>query len=195
MRLVRAGHLASMNRLLSEAQAGALTYLERGATLTGELPDGYHHLSDETILGYGSQAFATASEGLRTWQTHRFRGVRVFPPDARLKTDTTVVVTLGLGIGAVAAPCRVVAVVDESRRFGFAYGTLPGHPERGEESFIVTIGNDDVIRFEISAFSRPADLTARMVGPLGRKIQSAATKRYFRALHRFVDRKGPIGSS
>jgi uncharacterized protein (UPF0548 family) len=30
-------------------------------------------------------------------------------------------------------PCRVVYVVDEPRRAGFAYGTLPGHPEIGGE--------------------------------------------------------------
>jgi uncharacterized protein (UPF0548 family) len=187
MRLVRPGNQASMTRLLSEAQSGALTYLERGATLTGELPDGYHHLGHETVLGHGPQAFAEASEGLRTWQTHRFRGLRVFPPDAPLRTEMTVVVTLGVGIGAIAAPCRVVAIVDEPRRFGFAYGTLPGHPEQGEESFIVTVGDDEVIRFGITAFSRPGDLTARLMGPLGRKIQAATTKKYLRALHRFVD--------
>jgi hypothetical protein len=33
-------------------------------------------------------------------------------------------------VGFIDAVCRVVAVIDEPDRFGFAYGTLPDHPER-----------------------------------------------------------------
>ena len=32
---------------------------------------------------------------------------------------------------------RVVFVIDEPGRFGFAYGTLPRHVESGEERFLV----------------------------------------------------------
>ena len=39
-------------------------------------------------------------------------------------------------------PCRVVYVVDEPDRRGFAYGTLPGHPESGEELFLVRYDPD-----------------------------------------------------
>jgi uncharacterized protein (UPF0548 family) len=34
--------------------------------------------------------------------------------------------------------------VDEPGRRGFAYGTLPGRPETGEEAFVVEKTNDDV---------------------------------------------------
>lgn len=34
---------------------------------------------------------------------------------------------------------RIVYVVDEPRRFGCAYETLPGHVERGEERFLIEI--------------------------------------------------------
>jgi NAD(P)-dependent dehydrogenase (short-subunit alcohol dehydrogenase family) len=40
----------------------------------------------------------------------------------------------GIRVNAV-APCRVVYVTEEARRFSFAYGTLPGHPEQGEVAF------------------------------------------------------------
>jgi uncharacterized protein (UPF0548 family) len=36
-------------------------------------------------------------------------------------------------LGPIRVPCRVVYVLDEPERRGFAYGTLPGHPESGEE--------------------------------------------------------------
>ena len=32
-------------------------------------------------------------------------------------------------------PCRVIYVDEDPGRFAFAYGTLPGHPERGEVAF------------------------------------------------------------
>jgi uncharacterized protein (UPF0548 family) len=54
-------------------------------------------------------------------------------PGSRVGADCVpgAVVMLGLGIGSLRlqAPCRVVYMVDESRRRGFAYGTLAGHRE------------------------------------------------------------------
>ena len=64
----------------------------------------------------------------------------VFPDGQEIVTSATVVVILGTPIVALAMPCRIVSVIDGQTRWGFAYGTLPGHPEQGEEAFIVSIG-------------------------------------------------------
>ena len=122
-----------MTRLLNTADAEELTYSEQGASLAEPLPSGFHHVDQEVIVGRGPDAFANARTGLRTWRAHRIRGVRVFPPYLPPREGATIVVTLGTGLAAIAAPCRVVAVIDEPDRCGFAYGTLPGHPEQGEE--------------------------------------------------------------
>jgi hypothetical protein len=76
----------------------------------------------------------------------------------------------------VVCPCRVVHVVDEPRRRGFAYGTLPGHPEQGEESFTVTHEADDSVVFRVAAFSRPATLSAGQAG-VARRMQDWMTDR------------------
>jgi len=89
---------------------------------------------------------------------------------------------------AIAAPCRIVGVVDEPHRWGFAYGTLPGHPEQGEEAFVVSIGADELVRFTITAFSRPGELLTRVAGPIGRAIQSTGTRGYLKALQGVVDK-------
>ncbi len=81
-------------------------------------------------------------------------------------------------------PCRVVDIIDESQRQGFAYGTLPGHPEAGEERFVLEQLEDGRIRFTITAYSRPASRLARLGGPIGRAAQSFMTKRYLRSLDR-----------
>lgn len=113
--------------------------------------------------------------GLKTWKAHGVPGVRVYPHPSEIQTGATVVVTLGTPLLALAAPCRVVGVTDERARWGFAYGTLPGHPEQGDEAFVVSISPDDSVRFEITAFSRPVDPIARLSGPLGRGMQKVAT--------------------
>jgi uncharacterized protein (UPF0548 family) len=180
-----------MARLLSAAEATVPTYPEQGATLAGDLPAGYHHVGGGALLGSGAEVFTRACGGLRSWRAHQLRGVRVFPADTPPEVGGTVVVTFGARIGAIAAPCRIVEVVEEPQRYGFAYGTLPGHPEQGEELFIVSIAEDDTVRFDIRAFSRPGDAFTRLAGPLGRGVQSLATKGYLRAISRFVAQPAP----
>jgi uncharacterized protein (UPF0548 family) len=96
------------------------------------------------------------------------------------------VVLLGIGVGPLRmrAPCRVVYTITEPQRKGFAYGTLPGHPESGEEAFTISQRDDGLVVFTITAFSRPATIAARAAGPLGLLIQRHFTQAYLRALAR-----------
>ena len=82
----------------------------------------------------------------------------------------------------VPAPAEVVYVVDEPRRRGFAYGTLPGHPESGEEAFIIERRDDDSVWLVISAFSRPSSWFWWAGYPVLRVVQEIYTRRYLRAL-------------
>jgi uncharacterized protein (UPF0548 family) len=189
MKFVRPSNSSSIDRLVEDLQPVEPTYSEIGGTLTGVHPVGYRIDSYEAILGSGPETFHWAVEGLRSWQAHRIRGMRVLPQGTEIRPGATVVVTLGTSVVSVAAPCRVIEVIAEPSRWGFAYGTLPGHPEQGEEAFVVSISDDDEVRFEISAFSRPGDPITRLSGPVSRGIQTAGTKGYLRALQRFVGRR------
>jgi uncharacterized protein (UPF0548 family) len=190
MRFVRPSDSAAMMRLLEDLESTEPTYSDIGATLAGKKPEGFHHDHYGAVIGQGADAFQMAVTGLKTWKAHRLPGMRVFPEDQVIRTGATVVVTLGTPIAAVAAPCRVVGVVDGQTRWGFAYGTLPGHPERGEESFAVSMSPDDTVHFEIEAFSRPVDPLVHLSGPIGRGIQRGGTGAYLRALKRFVEGAG-----
>ncbi len=86
-------------------------------------------------------------------------------------------------------PVRVVYVIDEPDRKGFAYGTLPGHPERGEEAFVVERRSDDSVWLVIRAFSRPSNAFFWAAYPALRIMQAIFTARYERAL------TGPIPSA
>jgi uncharacterized protein (UPF0548 family) len=75
-----------------------------------------------------------------------------------------------------------VRVVYEQTLWGFACGTLPGHPEVGEEAFVVSISPDGVVLFEIVAFSRSGDPLIRLSGPLSAAIQKDGTNGYLLGL-------------
>jgi uncharacterized protein (UPF0548 family) len=170
--------------MLARAQHSAYSYAEVGAT-QGASPSGYR--ADHYELDLGSDdVFDRAVDGLTRWQAHRGAGARVVPADAAIAGDQTVLVALAFPVVAMVAPCRIVYVTDESDRFGFAYGTLSGHPDQGEESFHI-VRAEGRTRFEISAFSRPAHPLARLGSPVARYLQTKVTKQYLEGLKRFVD--------
>jgi len=159
------------------------SYREVGATASA-LPTGYHHVRRSDVIGHGRGAFAAGAEALMTWQMHRRAGLHVNASDERARVDVVALMRLGPSWSVVRVPCRVVYEVEEDRRRGFAYGTLPGHPESGEESFVVELmPNDDVV-LHITAFSKQARLYARAGGPVSRLVQRFMTDRYVRALRR-----------
>ena len=72
-------------------------------------------------------------------------------------------------------PARIVYVLNEDvplKRFGFAYGTLIGHAESGEERFTVEWNRKtDEVYYDLLAFSRPSLLAAKLGYPLARHLQ------------------------
>lgn len=175
--------------VMRAAAARSPSYPAVGATRTGEAPPGYrfdrHHVDVAVPSAQRDEAFAAGVRALQSWQVHRGAGAPVFPADAPLAEGTTVVVTLRLSpllpLVTMAAPCRVVYVTDDPDRFGFGYGTLPGHPEEGEEAFHL-LRTPDGLRFAINVFWRPAHLLTRLAASLTRRIQSTITTRYLTTL-------------
>ena len=165
-----------------------LTYPDRGAT-QGELPAGYHHLERQARVGVGREVFERGAAALMSWRVHRAAGLRV-TADGDARPGLRVVSRLAL---VIAAPCRVVYVIDEPARRGFGYGTLRGHPESGEESFVVAIDEDDQVLFTVRAFTRPGSLLGRLSGPVGRIAQLWVAERYPRAMRRLAAADGPSG--
>ncbi len=144
-------------------------------------PPGYSLLARTRRLA-DTADFAVAGQALMSWQVQARSGLRVWTSSRRVEPGEVVVLRLGLGAAAVRIPCRVVGVVDEPDRQGFSYGSLPGHPVSGEESFLLVRGADGVLTFTVSAVSRPASPLARLGGPLSGWVQRWMTTRYLRAL-------------
>ena len=166
---------AEADRLLQEP----FTYGPVGGTQATRMPGGYHHLDRTFDLGEGDEAFEHAVETLMTWRMHTGAGLRVTAAEQRVREGAVV----RCNLGPLAIPCRVVWVVDGADAHGFGYGTLPGHPERGEEAFVVRREGARV-SVRMRAYSQPGILLTRVAGPLGRVAQRVAIGRYAEALRR-----------
>jgi uncharacterized protein (UPF0548 family) len=165
---------------VANLQDAPFTYEAVGATSSGP-PTGFTHFRKTRTLG-PDRGFTDAAHALMSWQVQARAGLRVAASSLDVVPGAVVVLRLGAGPLAVSAPCRVVYVVDENDRRGFAYGTLRGHPESGEESFVVERRPDGLVDFTICAFSRPATAMARMGGPITSWVQRRMTMRYLRTL-------------
>jgi uncharacterized protein (UPF0548 family) len=175
--------------ILAEVRDTPLTYAEVGRTLgRAGLPEGYHRGSEERALGRGEEVWRAACAALRDWVLHRGSGLRVAPADPPIAVGTEVVTDIAVaGPVHVVATCRIVEVVDEPDRYGFAYGTLRAHPAQGEEAFVVQRDEDGVVRGVVTAFSRGNGPLMRLAAPVLRRQQAAATLGYLDALQRYVD--------
>lgn len=165
---------------LTDLTDAPLTYTEVGATAhTDRMPARFHHVSAARRIGSGRERFEAAAEAVLRYGMLRGAGVRVTP-----STDSAEVGTVVMGrLGPFAAPCRVVYVLDEPNRRGFAYGTLPGHPVAGEERFSVRFDPaSESVYAEVAAFSRPRTWWARLGAPALTAVQKLVTQRYLRAL-------------
>src|SRR5215470_7762978 len=146
------------------------TYSEVGATNESP-PAGYNVDHNRIQLGEGETTYACAVEALKNWRQFDLGWVTIVPRGVAVEAGATVAVKArAFGSWSLNA-ARVVYVIDEPRRFGFAYGTLPDHVERGEERFLIEWLPDNTVWYDILAFSRPQHPLVKLIGPLVRQRQ------------------------
>lgn len=158
-----------------------LTYDEVGAT-GGDLPAGYHHTRMKRVVGHGRADFERAADLLFAGEAQRRAGAEVRMSEDPLREGTRVDMRVRLGPLVFRIPCLVVWAARTPDACGFAYGTLPGHPERGEERFELRLAPSGDVVFTIIAFSRPGRWFTRLGGPAARPFQAWMTRRYLAAL-------------
>ncbi|WP_280274530.1 DUF1990 family protein [Nocardia wallacei] len=158
------------------------TYAETGAT-NGEFPPGYHHFRVRRRIGTGRPMFESTGNEILAYRMQHGTGIFHSASTPTAEPGTLLTVRLGPRPVGIIAPCRVVYVLDEPNRRGFAYGTLPGHPEIGEELFAAEFDPaDEAVYGVISAFSRPGAWYTRLAGPFGHLAQRYFAGRYIDAI-------------
>lgn len=175
-------------RFISSQQQHSFSYPEIGAT-QDKLPANYTIDHNRIKLGTGQQTYERAVLALRRWKHFDLGWGKIVPPEAPIQVGVTVaMLARHFGFWSLNA-CRIVYVMaDEieeedssmavpgtaasTRKFRFAYGTLPDHAERGEERFTVEWHiKDDSVWYDLLAFSRPHSLAAKLGYPLARQLQ------------------------
>jgi uncharacterized protein (UPF0548 family) len=167
-----------------------LTYPERGWTESSRAPEGYRIARHRVAAGAGPDAFTRLAEGILGWKLHRLAGLSVRAEAPRAAEGVQVVPGFGFGKLRIPAPCRVVWVEEGTSRAGFGYGTLRGHPESGEESFVAVLEPDDVVYFELFAFSRHSNWFYTLGGPVASACQRLVTRRYLAAARKLASGSG-----
>lgn len=174
-------------------QHPAFSYAPVGRTAHGVTPPGFRPLCVRTPLGTGEAVFQAASRAVLEWRMHRAMGVRMETDAERAVPGVQVTVGLGIGRLRVHGPCRVVWLVEDERRAGWAYGTLPGHPQCGEEAFWVEQALDGRVRLTVWAYSNPAVWWTRAAGPVVPVLQRLYAHRCGQVLRRLARERPPTG--
>jgi uncharacterized protein (UPF0548 family) len=161
-------------RVFLASQSGLpLSYPEVGST-QHEPPPGYVFDHNRVALGRGAIVFEAACAAICQWRMFPRPWTEIHPADTPIQVGNAVaVLARAVGLWWLNA-CRIVYVIDESgppRRYGFAYGTLPGHVESGEERFLIEWDREDTVWYDLSAFSRPKAWMVRCAYPLARRQQ------------------------
>ena len=143
-----------------------------------QAPKGYVADHNRIELGKGVETFERAKRAVRNWKMFDMPWIDLCWPDAPVEPGVSVAVLIThLGFWSLNA-CRIVYVIDEhgsSEKYGFAYGTLPDHGERGEERFTVEFNSDQSVWYDLYAFSR-LNMLARLAYPYTRLIQKRFAK-------------------
>lgn len=166
---------ARMNELLEQSAAAPLTYRDVGLTAQERSPRGFKPSHHRVLLGHGMECFRLACEALSQWQMLPGYLER-FPAMPALEEGEIVALRMRVPGIWIEMACRIVYTMDlvlpmGGLQYGFAYGTLPSHVQRGEERFLVEMQGDDSVWYDLYSFSRPHSRLAWMALPIARAYQ------------------------
>jgi len=185
----------SIRRFIAEQAKLDFSYSAVGATAATP-PAGFVVDCTRIKLGEGEAVYESASAALRRWDHFKLGWVDVWSPETPVEAGEVVAV-MGRALGLWWLNCcRIVYVVNETgpiRKFGFAYGTLPGHVESGEERFVIEWNQgDNSVWYDILAFSRPSQVLIRLGSPIVRRMQKRFGRDSAAAVFRSVNGAAPV---
>jgi uncharacterized protein (UPF0548 family) len=165
---------SQIRTFIAAQQTAPFSYSQVGTTATTPPPQ-YVIDHNRVCLGTGRTTYDRATAAIRRWEMFSLNWVTLCWPSVPIEIGSTVAVLAhALGLWSLNA-CRIVYLIEEIgeiEKFGFAYGTLPDHAERGEERFQVEwCHEDDTVWYDILAFSRPNQLPAKIAKPYARTLQ------------------------
>jgi uncharacterized protein (UPF0548 family) len=192
---------SAIRRFLAEQSRLDFAYSAVGAT-AGTPPAGFDVDHTRIKLGSGERTFLVATSALQKWQQFKLPWLEAGPADTPIRSGEVVAVLAWVGGLWSLNACRIVQVIDEAGRqlsepidrFGFSYGTLPGHVEMGEERFLIEWNHsDDGVWYDILAISKPRHWLVRLGYPFARLVQRRFARESARAMQRAVADAASVG--
>jgi len=123
-------------------------------------------------LGQGGECFRKAKSHFENWEMFSLDWIRLYPIQPLIQEGQVVGVLVKVAGVWILNLCRIVRTLAEARQISFSYGTLSNHAEAGEEKFSLEwSAEDDTVRYEINAVSRPNMLIAKLAYPYVRNLQ------------------------
>ena len=185
----------SIRRFIAKQAKLDFSYSAVGATATTS-PAGYVVDRTRILLGQGEAVFQSAIAALRRWDHFNLGWVSAWSPETPIHPGEVVAV-MGRGAGMWWLNCcQIVYVINETGpiiRFGFAYGTLPGHIQRGEERFLIEWDrSDNFVWYEILSFSQPNYILVYMGYPVVRQKQKRFGRDSAAAMFKVVNGDEPV---
>ncbi|MDQ3606033.1 MAG: DUF1990 domain-containing protein [Gemmatimonadota bacterium] len=178
---------ARIARFVAEQKREPLSYREVGASRARTPPRGYAANRGRVRLGRGEETYCRATHAVQRWAMYDMEWIRILWTDTPIEAGRTVgLLVRHYGFWSLNA-CRIVYVIDERegvvRRYGFGYGTLSEHGERGEERFTVEWRREDEsVWYELFSFSRPGPLLSWIGYPFNRALQKRFARESLRAM-------------
>lgn len=177
---------------MEKATAAELTYPGVGSSrFASTAPMGFQILHNRVRLGTGIADYAKAKAALQKWAMVDFPWFKIVSPTT-LPCEGMSVISLARFAGLkFLNACRVVYTIDDTeplQRWGFAYGTLPDHAERGEERFLVELNpQDESVWYDIFSFSRPGPILYQLGTSLIKKLQKRFQMDSLQAMQRAME--------
>ncbi|HET9832345.1 MAG TPA: DUF1990 domain-containing protein [Vicinamibacterales bacterium] len=181
---------AAIAAFLARAQTMRLSYSPIGIARARAVP-GFNVDETTAIVGHGDADYQRAVSALVAWKHTALDWLQLYPPQPSIETGT-VVATLVRHWGLWSLNgCRVVYGVEETTgvyaSFGFAYGTLIDHAERGEEIFQVKLDRQTRdVTYTVRAASQPRALAAKVAVKAVRSLQERFRRESCEALRRAI---------
>lgn len=185
-----------IQQFMSEHGQQPCSYAGIGRSRSGEAPPGYVVDHNRVRLGFGAEVFEQARAALGRWEMFQLDWVQLCWPTTPVAAGSTVGVLVRVfGLWSLNL-ARIVYLIDEAgpvEKFGFAYGTLPAHAERGEERFSLEWQHaDDSVWYDIFAFSRPNQVLSQLGYPYTRRLQCRFALDSMAAMRRAVSAAGQV---
>lgn len=167
---------SKLSAFLEKECKAALTYSEVGNTQEDGPVKGYDNDFAEAEIGLGEADFRKAKKALQNWQMFPAKWTKILPEKTLIQVGNNVAMLARFAGLWWRNSCKILYIIDEPNRYGFAYATLPGHIEAGEELFLVRMDAEGRVFYSIKAFSKPYHIFAKIGYPMVRRLQAKFRK-------------------